>query len=66
MIRGRKWKRIRPGLYQLIDPSGLVLAEIERGAESRRWWWVVYDGGARECGYEVSLKHAKAQVEEEI
>lgn len=32
-----KWKRIRPGLYRYLSPR--KACEIERGRETRWWWW---------------------------
>ncbi len=59
-----KWKRVRPGLYEArMITIGLL---IERGAETRRWWWTVFDlatGEPLKCDYEWGLKQAKADAE---
>lgn len=55
-----EWKRVRGGLHHLVTDDGSVIAEVERGAETRRWWWVTLVAGEpRDTGIEGSMRIAK-------
>jgi hypothetical protein len=62
-----KWRRVRPGLYRLVDSTGNYAAWIERGAETRTWWWEAWDeDGALFAGNRVTLAVAKACAAEVV
>lgn len=60
MAKQSKWERIRLGLYHLVDSDGVVMAEVERGAEVRRWWWLTrFAGEPEDMGLEETLREAQ-------
>jgi hypothetical protein len=59
-----KWRRVRPGLYRLVDSTGNYSAWIERGAETGLWWWEAWDeDGTLSAGNRMTLVVAKACAE---
>lgn len=57
-----KWKRIRPGLYRL-DINEDAHAIVERGAETRRWWWSVWDGHNHHANWQWRLADSQREAE---
>lgn len=58
-----KWRRIRPGLYELWSGK-YKEAVIERGGETGLWWIYVLHG-MKYCR-RVSLRLAKEWAEKEV
>jgi hypothetical protein len=59
-----KWRRIRPGYYR-ARASIRSHAVIERGDETGRWWWTVYNYGAGwHSGWALRLVDAQYQAGE--
>lgn len=55
------WVCIRGGLHHLVDTDGRVLAEVERGSEVRRWWWLTRFAGEPE---DLGLADTKREAQE--
>lgn len=58
-----KWKRVRPGLYRVLNDRGDPIAEVERGAETRWWWVAAWDGEDWVCDRWATLKYAKRDAD---
>ncbi len=69
-----EWKCRRGGLHELRNERGILLATIERGAETRRWWWATWpEGDAPDdadiqptADFQMTLGEAKADAEEAL
>lgn len=56
-----QWKRVRPGLYHMLD-GVRYLGLVERGAETGWWWWSV--GTKGDAGRMPTLRQAKRDAEQ--
>jgi len=58
-----KWKSKQGGLHRLYV-DGDVVAMVEQGSETRRWWWAAWIHNEPAYGNAGTLKKAKKQVKE--
>jgi hypothetical protein len=57
-----KWTQERGGLYRLYVDEVMV-AQVERGAETRWWYYMAVRHGEETCGRSDTLADAQAAAE---
>lgn len=56
-----KWEMVRPGLYKRRNAAREIVGTVERGSESRLWWWQAVDTWPRYAGGRSSdSEHGRA------